>query len=275
MSEKIRLYDYLAKTSETIPSRKGVKKALKKGRIHLNNILASGSEFLKIGDLIEIQEEEPIVKKVFQLKINVCFEDEFLAIVEKPAGIPTSGNYYKTLLNTLPFNLSKSNEKDALPCPLPIHRLDKLTSGLVIIAKTYSSRIQLGEMLEKREIQKTYRAIVHGRIFGFGSLTSPIEGKTAHSSYRCLEVIKTKRFGWVTLVELSPITGRTHQLRIHTSRLGFPIVGDKTYVGTTKTPMDKGLFLQAFSVSFKHPATGIHIDILLNPPNKFNWLGRD
>lgn len=272
LSEDIRLYDYLAKVTETIPSRKGTKKALKKGRVYLNSKLAKGSEFLKPGDFIEITEEEPLVKKVFPLRINVCYEDEFLAIVEKPAGIPTSGNYYKTLLNTLPFNLTKSKENDALPCPLPIHRLDKLTTGLVIIAKTYASRIELGKMLENQEIHKSYRAIVHGKLQGFGVLTSSIDNKTALSHFRCLNTFETKRFGSATLLELSPITGRTHQLRIHMASLGFSIVGDKTYIGNTKTPMDKGLFLQSFSVEFKHPITKTVLIISLNEPNKFNWL---
>jgi 23S rRNA pseudouridine1911/1915/1917 synthase len=272
VSDSVRLYDYLTKSTHVIPSRKGTKKALKKGRVRLNELLATGSEFVKNGDLIEVQEEEAIVKKVFPSKINVWFEDEHLAIVEKPAGIPTSGNYYKTLLNTLPFNLTNSKENDALPCPLPIHRLDKLTAGLVIIAKTYASRIELGKMLENREIHKSYRAIVHREINGFGLLNSPIDGKSALSSFRCFDTFVTKRFGDVTLVELSPLTGRTHQLRIHMSRLGFPIIGDKMYVGNIKTPMDKGLFLQAFSVEFKHPVTKTTIAISLQQPNKFNWI---
>ena len=272
VSDSVRLYDYLTKTTRVIPSRKGTKKALKKGRVRLNELLATGSEFLKNGDLIEVHEEEAIVKKVFPLKINVWFEDEHLAIVEKPAGIPTSGNFYKTLLNALPFNLTKSEESDALPCPLPIHRLDKLTSGLVIIAKTYASRIELGKMLENREIHKSYRAIVHGEIHGFGLLNSPIDAKSALSSFHCLDTIETKRFGTATLLELSPITGRTHQLRIHMARLGFPIFGDKMYVGNIKTTMDKGLFLQAFSVEFIHPVTKTIIAISLQQPNKFNWI---
>lgn len=272
LSDDIRLYDYLAKVTETIPSRKGTKKALKKGRIYLNRISATGSEFLKSGDFIEITEEEPLVKKVFPLSIKVSYEDEFLAIVEKLAGIPTSGNYYKTLLNALPYNISISIEKDALPCPLPIHRLDKLTSGLVIIAKTYASRVELGKMLENREIHKSYRAIVHGEIHGFGLLNSPIDNKSALSSFRCSSTFETKRFGPATLLELSPITGRTHQLRIHLARLGFPIFGDKMYVMNIKTPMDKGLFLQAFSVEFIHPVTKTTIAISLQQPNKFNWI---
>lgn len=272
LTERARLYDYLAKKSTTILSRKGVKKALKKGRIHLNSSLSDGSEFLKIGDQIEITEEESIVKKVFPLKLHVCYEDEFIAIVEKPSGIPTSGNYYKTLLNALPYNLSMSEEKDALPCPLPIHRLDKLTSGLVIIAKTYSARIKLGERLEHQAIQKIYRAVVHGEMSGFGALTSPIDKKEALTTYRCLSSYETKRFGCATLIELSPITGRTHQLRIHLSRLGFPIFGDKTYIKDMKTTMDKGLFLQAYSLSFSHPISNKDIYFTLGYPNKFTWL---
>jgi len=272
LDEKIRLYDYLPKKITTIYSRKGVKKALKKERIFLNSTIGKGSEFLKTGDVIEITEEQPIVKKVFPLTLNICFEDEHLAIVEKPAGIPTSGNYYKTLLNALPFNLSISKAADALPCPLPIHRLDKLTSGLVIVAKTYSTRIKLGEMLERQEIQKKYLALIHGEIKGCGILNSSIENKQALTTFHCLNSFVTQRFGSATRIELSPITGRTHQLRIHLSRLGHPIFGDKLYAGQKKTTMDKGLFLQAYRVVFTHPISYSTVDIQLGVHKKFEWI---
>ena len=275
LSSPVRLYDYLAQHTTILASRKATKKALGKTRVTLNGLPTKGAEFLKIGDQITVREEESIVKKIFPLTVNVLFEDEYLAIVEKPSGIPTSGNYYKTLLNALPFNLKKSTDKDALPTPLPIHRLDKLTSGLVVVAKTYTARILLGKMLENKEISKQYLAVVHGKINGFGLLNSPVEGKSALSSYRSLEHFETKRFGCATLIELSPITGRTHQLRIHLARLGFPIFGDKTYIMNKKTTMDKGLFLQAYLISFDHPILHSRIEFQIQQPNKFNWIKKN
>jgi 23S rRNA pseudouridine1911/1915/1917 synthase len=270
-STPIRLYDYLNGRSKIYPTRKSVKKALSKGKIQLNGLMAKGAEFLKTGDIIVVLPPESNVTRNYWMDIHIVYEDEFLAIVDKPAGLITSGNYLKTLVNVLPNNLMLSNQPDALVDFQPVHRLDRATSGLVIIAKTRIARYVLGQMMEEHRIQKKYRAIVHGKLWTQGALTSSIDGKMARSEFKVLSNFKSVAFGDLMFMELSPVTGRTHQLRRHLMEIGCPILGDKHYA-SLRTVMDKGLFLQAFRLGFTHPVTQESINVELPLPKKFERL---
>jgi 23S rRNA pseudouridine1911/1915/1917 synthase len=271
VSAPIRLYDYLNGRSQIYPTRKSVKKALSKGKIELNGRVARGAEVLRHEDKIAILPPESIVTRNYRLNIQVAYEDDFLAVVDKPAGLITSGNYLKTLVNVLPNNLHPSSQPDALVDFQPVHRLDRATSGLVLIAKTRTSRHVLGEMMEQRRIHKTYRAIVHGKLWSQGTLTAPIDGKIAGSEFNVLSNFHSEAFGDLMLMELRPITGRTHQLRRHLNGIGCPILGDKHYA-SLRTVMDKGLFLQAYRLVFTHPITDASILVELPVPNKFDRL---
>lgn len=267
--DKTRIYDYLPGKLEIITTRKGVKKALSKGRIRLNGKVASSGNYVHKGDKIELLESEVHPNKLFTLKINIHYEDDWMAIVEKPAGFPTSGNYYKTLHNCLAFNLKKSSQKDALTSPLPIHRLDSATGGLVIVAKTYDARIKLGKSLENKQITKHYKAIIQGYLNASGILNTPIGDKKALSTFKSISSIPCKKNGALTLMELSPITGRTHQLRIHLARAGHPIYGDKLHGDINNTKKNKGLFLFAYRLVLKHPIHDTLVDLAIDLPPKF------
>jgi 23S rRNA-/tRNA-specific pseudouridylate synthase len=169
------------------------------------------------------------VTKEYKVALKVHFEDEDLAVVEKPPGLATSGNQWKTLQNALPSNIQHSGRKDALSVPLTVHRLDAKTHGLVLVAKTASARIQLGRLFEARKVQKTYTAILQGKLTGEGAFNAPIEGKEALTFYKVLSHFQHVKDDWNSLVELSPVTGRKHQLRIHCAQSGHPIVGDVKY----------------------------------------------
>lgn len=206
--------------------------------------------------------------KVFNLEIPVHYEDDYLAIVRKPAGIATNGNKFRTLENALPANLINSKIHPCLIRPQPVHRLDHGTSGLLLIAKTPQIRIALSKMLEKRVIRKKYHSVVHGEVDPpEGELLSDICQKTAHSHYRLIQKSPSRRY---SLLELSSLTGRTHQLRIHCSRSGFPIVGDREY-GVDYSP-GKGLFLCATSLEFYHPIHNNLIQSTMDMPRKFYRL---
>lgn len=272
VNSKIRVSDYLVNKFNIITTRKGIKKALKAKRILRNGSFAFSGDFVNNNDVFELLESRTKPPKIFPLKLLVVFEDNYLAIVKKPAGIPVSGNKYKTLVNALDFNLTQSLEEDKLPWFQPIHRLDVATSGLVIIAKTYSSRILLGKLLEGGLITKKYSAIVQGKLKGSGILNTEIENKKSKSFFCSILTQTSKRNGHLSVLELSPITGRTHQLRIHLSRLGFPIVGDKLYGDKSNVLKHKGLFLCATYVEFKHPIENKKVIATIEQPPKYNAL---
>lgn len=268
--ERTRIYDFLLGKLESITSRKGIKKALSRNQIYLNGVLAKSGDYVQVGDVIKVYENQTIAYKAFEIELNVIFEDNELAVVEKPAGIPVSGNTFKTLQNALPNHLQKSTTKDYLPIPLPVHRLDAPTHGIVIVAKTHGSRVALGRMFENRELTKYYTAIVQGQLEGKGQLNTKIEEKSALTYFKSIAVFPSVRNEWISLLELSPFTGRKHQLRIHLARLGFPIIGDQAYGKTGDTLKHKGLFLAATGISFHHPKTNKKLHFEIEAPNKFN-----
>ena len=268
--ESLRIYDYLPGKLNIITTRKGIKKALQKGRVLVNKKRAYSGDYIYKGDCIQLLELKHLPHRVYTKAIEVLYEDDFCAVVLKPAGMIVSGNQFKTLQNTLPFNLKESKVKDKLPWPLPIHRLDAQTSGLVIIAKTYAARIKLGQLLENKMIYKRYNAIVQGYIQCQGTLNRSINGKSCLTHFKSLKTQPNKRNGHLTLLDLVPVTGRTHQLRIHLSGIGCPILGDKRYGEKGNTLKHKGLFLCAVEVSFNHPMTDKKINVSIQMPSKFN-----
>jgi 23S rRNA pseudouridine1911/1915/1917 synthase len=275
-SERQRLSDYLIGKFEEIPTRKGIKKAILNHQVLVNDNLAITAQWVNLGDKIQLIESQSAPPQDFEIDLDVPYQDDFLAIVVKPAGIPVSGNLFKTLYNALGDNLQSSTQQDRLRWPLPIHRLDTATSGLVIIAKTHSLRVELGRMLENKTIQKRYRAILQGTLIGKGVIDSPIGEKTAVSKFEVVENITTLKDTSLTLVNFYPVTGRTHQLRIHASSIGHPIVGDKIYKNDTSMKTDKGLFLCAVEVQFIHPVTKELLKVEINQPAKFDsYLQRE
>ena len=266
--EPIRLNTYCEQYISYFQSRKSVKKAIKKGGVLLNKRMVHGGTWLKVSDEIWIVAPELTPPKSYHLVIPVIFEDPFLAIVNKPAGLTVSGNQFKTLANTLTHNLKPSNENLALPWPLPTHRLDNQTSGLVIIAKTKLARIKIGQLFEQRLIDKTYHALVMGKLCSKqGLFDTDIERKNAMTSYHVIEEVNSLKNDYLSLVELKPRTGRTHQLRIHLAKNNTPILGDKLY--SESTIQQKGLFLCANKVVFKHPITEKKLKIEIPLPYKF------
>jgi len=270
LSERMRIFDYVCVyLSGVFPSKNGVKKAFKDELILLNGKIALSGEWLAEGDKVEVKAQDLGAFKIFPLKLEVLFEDAFMAVIHKPAGFPVSGNYYKTIQNALPYNLSVSKEQDALILPRPVHRLDKLTSGLLLVAKTRSAQINLGQQFENQQISKTYVALVKGKLEGEGVLDSSIDQQKAKTFYKSVRVEQSLSYADVSMVELHPKTGRTHQLRIHMAEIGHPIVGDTIY-DSERVLKGKGLFLIAFKVSFFHPITRLNQTFEISLPSKFD-----
>lgn len=268
IDEKIRLQDYAFSIFQNITTKSSLKKSIKKQLILIDNKIATTANWIEPGQKIDLLEEE-VAHKSFNYSLEILFEDEYLAVIKKPGGIPTSGNYFRTIRNALAFNLKPSLEDDALQRPEPAHRLDKDTSGVLLCAKTKSSLIQLNKAFEKKEIQKTYYAIVQGSVTSNLKISEPIAKKPALTEV-FPEGTYTINDQVFSLVQLKPHTGRTHQLRIHLSESGFPIVGDAIYNQTENGFFkEKKLFLFAAELQFQHPVTSEELAIKSPLPKRF------
>lgn len=219
----IRLQEYAVGIFKTIPTKSGIKKAIKKGLVNVNDKTATTALYIKGGETIDLfQTEETLKKKQFNFPLEILYEDDYLAIIYKPSGILVNGNSFATIDNALTQNLQKSTLADTTR-PRPVHRLDYPTSGLLLIGKTTSSIITLNQLFEKKQIQKTYFAISIGEMQKNGEINLPIEDKNAFTSFEVIETVESPRFDFLNLVKLTPKTGRKHQLRKHLFTIGNPI----------------------------------------------------
>ncbi|MCP4437667.1 MAG: RluA family pseudouridine synthase [Aureispira sp.] len=267
---KTRLSDYApAVFVDYIPSRKGVKKAIDRGAFRVDGQLGKTGTWITEGQCIELLELEKSTKKVFKLPLEVVYEDAFFAVINKPAGVMVNGNSFRTIENALPFNLKPSQELDALTNPRVVHRLDSATSGLLLVAKTRSAHMHLGQQFEQHSIQKIYKAVTVGHPTEKGEIKTSVDQKQALTNYKTLEKVDSKFHGALALLELYPKTGRTHQLRIHLASLDCPILGDQLYGEEGKILKGKGLFLCAVGLRFEHPKSGLSMDFEIAEPNKF------
>lgn len=273
LQNSTRLESFCQGLFPQLPSNKGVKKSIKKGSIRLNGEQVETGRFLKENDSVELWDLEENPPEAFPLEIEIIYEDEDLAVVFKPSGLVTSGNLFRTLENCIQGQVKESTLKTGLKWPKPVHRLDSPTSGLVIISKSVPAHIGLGKMLKEKSINKQYHAVVQGEWPDFFDyISDPIEGKESISEIELIKTTKSLRNGHLSLIQLSPVTGRTHQLRIHTSRAGYPIVGDTEYGIKGNTLEHKGLFLCATQLEFKHPITHKPLSFSIEIPSKFNSL---
>ena len=203
------------------------------------------------------------------IPLDILYEDDMIAVICKPAGLvvhPAAGNESGTLVNALLFHLSSLSGIGGEQRPGIVHRLDKDTSGLMLVAKNDQAHLSLSGQLEARTIEKHYHAIVLGHMKeASGSVEKPIgrdpkdrkkmavvpDGRYALTDWRVLE----ERGSSATLLDLRIHTGRTHQIRVHMASIGHPVLGDPLY-GSKRGPKADRLMLHACSISFDHPKTG-------------------
>lgn len=209
--------------------------------------------------------------KRFNLKLKVLFEDDYLAVIDKPAGVLVSGNHFKTITNTIVQNLKPSTKTDAIK-PQPVHRLDFGTTGVLLVGKTNSTIRTLNKQFENKEIEKTYFAITIGKMVKEGIIISNVDNKPSKSIYKVEKTVLSKRFDNLNLVKLKPLTGRRHQLRIHLSNIGNPILGDKVYGIEDLILNGKGIYLHAYSLKFKHPFSQENVYLRSDLPEKFTKI---
>lgn len=268
----IRLQEYGIGIFEQCATKSALKKALKKELITVNGTTASSATYILGGELIALTiVEENTTTKTLIFPLKVVFEDAYLAVIYKPAGILVSGNRFKTIANALAQNLTKSDLPDTCT-PQPAHRVDYATTGALLVGKTSSSIRALNKLFKDKKVRKIYYAVSIGTMDTKGNITTPIDEKKSHSNYTVLDTVTSERFGTLNLVKLDPKTGRRHQLRKHLASIGNPILGDKDYGIDGLVLNGKGLYLHAYSLQFAHPFTGTEVIVESLLPERFGKI---
>ena len=245
------------------------KKAAKRGELLVNGQPRQPHSRVRSGDEISFTGARRPPPPVFRIALEVAFEDDHLAVVVKPPGVAVSGNRHRTLEHALLPHLQPSTQPDALPWPRPVHRLDLRTGGLVMVAKTATTRARLGQLLQERRVSKRYRSLLLGRLEGEGRVEQPVEGRASASRYRAVAHTRSLRTEWLSTVDLWPETGRTHQLRRHAQHLGHPVLGDELYGRDGCVLRGQGLFLWALELELVHPVTAESLVVEIPEPPKF------
>jgi 23S rRNA pseudouridine1911/1915/1917 synthase len=266
------LADYSIGIFSNYSTKSALKKAIKKGLIFVDGLTAKTALVISGGEKIEcFTENNESTKRHLNLELSLIFEDEYLAVIEKPAGILVSGNGFKTIDNALLQNLKRSNLSDACR-PRPVHRLDYPTTGLLLVGKTKSAITKLNQLFENKEIKKTYLAITIGEMDAQGTIQVPVDDKKAYTHYHNISTVESTRFGKLNLLLLKPKTGRRHQLRKHLAHVGNQILGDREYGKPELLLKGKGMYLHACTLEFIHPFSEEPVSFQSRIPKRFQKI---
>ena len=278
----VRIDKYLA--SKTEYSREYISKMIKDNYIKVNNSNIKQSYLLKDGDEVEIDESFKIESdiKPSDIEFEIVYEDDDLIIINKPSGLvvhPGSGNTDNTLVNGLMMHNIKLSTVGEELRPGIVHRIDKDTSGLMVVAKSNKAHELLADDFKNKRIKRTYIALLKG-VFPHETATidAPIGRDknnrlkmcvTAENSKSAITHLKVlKRYDKYTLVSLNLDTGRTHQIRVHMAYIGYPIYNDPVY--TTHDATSFGQFLHSSEIDFDHPITKKHLHFKAELPKEFS-----
>lgn len=256
-------------------TRSFVKNNIVSGNVLVNGEKVKAGYELKVGDNILVDLPEPTPTEIVpeNIPLDIVYEDEYFAVINKPKNMvvhPAVKNYTGTLVNALLFNIKDLSGINGVVRPGIVHRLDKDTSGLIVVAKNDFAHVELSKQIASKECRRIYRAVVEGNlkedsgevVTGIGrskknrlKMAITEDGKYAHTKYKVLAHYQKYDY-----VEFELKTGRTHQIRVHCEYLHHPIVGDELYGSKTEKCYKFGQMLHAFKLILRHPKTNENME---------------
>ncbi|SPD64329.1 23S rRNA pseudouridine synthase [Cupriavidus taiwanensis] len=282
-------------------SRSRLQQWIESGAVRVDGQVRRPRDAVQMGNRIEVRPQAAPESSAFapeDVPLDVVYEDDTLLVINKPAGLvvhPAAGNWSGTVLNGL---LHRDPGAASLPRAGIVHRLDKETSGLMVVARTLTAQTDLVRQLQARTVKRTYIALVWGRTYDEGTIDAPIgrdprertrmaivqtaSGKPSRTHFRTLATVPLGR-GFVSMVMCKLETGRTHQIRVHFESIGHPLVGDPVYFRATQrgqrpairvplpVPYERQA-LHAYKLGLVHPATGKHMSWTAQPPEDLQAL---
>lgn len=276
-----RVDKYIAANSDL--SRSRVQELIKTGQVKVNQQTIKASYVLALEDQIQVKVPPlpTLSLKAENIPLDIVYEDQDVIVVNKPQGMvvhPAAGHPDGTLVNALLYHTKQLAPSVEGFRPGIVHRIDKDTSGLLMIAKNAPARISLEKQLAAKSNKRQYLAIVHGNFQeNAGTISAPI-GRDPHDRKKMAVVANGKKaithfkvleqFPAYSLIQCQLETGRTHQIRVHLAYIGHPLAGDPLY-GPKKTLAGEGQFLHAQVLGFKHPRTGKWLEFSVKPPKIF------
>ena len=291
ISTDMRIDAYLSDSMEDM-SRSYIQKLISSGQVQVNGKSVKAGYRLREGDVIEVDMPEPEQTKAEpeDIPIEIVYEDDDIIVVNKPRGMvvhPAPGNYTGTMVNALLYHCKgRLSSINGVERPGIVHRIDKDTSGILVVAKTDRAHRKLVEMFSDHDIYREYTAIATGIISeNSARIEAPIgrhpgdrkkmavnlrNGKDAVTNFTVV-----KRFRKTTLIKAVLETGRTHQIRVHMAYIGHPLVGDLTYGRGRKKYNIDGQALHAGVLSFSHPVSGEYMSFSKEPPEEFRRLAEE
>ncbi len=282
----LRLDQFLHEHYYKQQSRSYVQHAIKEGYVLVNGVSVKTGYMLKLGDLIQLEavETKELDMEAVNLELDIIYEDKDLLVINKPQGLvvhPASSYHEPTLVNGLLFQVDELSSINGVARPGIVHRIDKDTSGLLVVAKNDFTHQALSNDLAEHKIQREYIALVYGNFTeNEGTINAPIArhaknrlkmavisgGKPAKTHFKVVD-----RFEKYTLISCKLETGRTHQIRVHMAYINHPVVGDPIY-GPKNTIGSTGQFLHAEKLSFFHPVKKEHMTFTADMPKVFRDL---
>ncbi|KYH29792.1 MULTISPECIES: RluA family pseudouridine synthase [Clostridium] len=283
-----RLDVFLSKKYED-KSRSYIQKLIEEEKIKVNDKIKKSNYKLRLNDVItvNIPETQELVVEPENIPLNILYEDEDIIVVNKPQGMvvhPAPGNYNGTLVNALLYHCKDLSGINGVARPGIVHRIDKDTSGILVVAKNDRAHKKLAEQLKEHTMKREYIALLEGRLKSDeGTIDKPIGrnpkdrlkmgvvegGKKAVTHYKVLE-----RYEKNTLVKCILETGRTHQIRVHMSYIGYPLVGDPIYGFKRSKFSLNGQMLHAKKLGFIHPSSGEYMEFESDLPDYFKEVLR-